>query len=247
MRRPDGPIQLTREEGWALTPPGMLPLAGEAVAACLALFQRRKSALQDIKAAKDAKKDTYFYDVAERDGFEEYSDLLQDFMTQDAILAPVMRYLGEFPVYQGAKLFWTPANDLTVSSQQWHTDGLDTQQVKFFFYLSDIDADAGPTTILSRSDSRRVLEAAGHIKSGGFLSDEEVAAIVPRDRWIPLIGKTGTLATCDTSSCFHFGGRSRARERLFLLFHFSTSAPFKTQELPRFHVKSWKDRMLLDA
>ena len=39
---------------------------------------------------------------------------------------------------------------------------------------------------------------------------------------------------CDTSSCFHFGGRARDGERLFLEFHYTTSAPFYYNKIPDF-------------
>ena len=231
-------IQLKAREGYALTPPEIVPLTARVVDACVQLFERRKPQLDDIRA----KRDSYFYNVLGEGGFEEHKDLLHAYMTQDSILIPVMRYLGEFPIFQGVKMMWTPPNESLVSSQQWHLDGLDSTQVKFFLYLSDIDEGAGPTTILSREDTRRVVQEYDYVS--GRLSDEQVAAVVPRDRWIPLLGNKGTLATCDTSTCLHFGGRGRDRDRLFLLFHYSTSAPFKVEELSKFAVNNWKERLL---
>ena len=63
-----------------------------------------------------------------------------------------------------------------------------------------------------------------------------MATCVSRDKWIQLTGSKGTLVVCDTSSCFHFGGRARKGERLVLEFHYTTSAPFyynKDTRLPR--------------
>jgi hypothetical protein len=118
-----------------------------------------------------------------------------------------MRYLGDVPLLQGVKLFWTPTNDKLVSSQQWHLDGGDIRQLKLFLYLNDIDEAAGPLTIIPARQSREVVKKYDYVK--GKLRDDLVAACVPRDKWIQLMGSKGTLVVCDTSSCFHFGGRAR--------------------------------------
>ena len=47
---------------------------------------------------------------------------------------------------------------------------------------------------------------------------------------------------CDTSSWVHSGGRARDGERLFLEFHYTTSAPYK---IPDFPASDWKQRMVL--
>ena len=238
-------IPLSRSEGWARITRGTLPLTEEVVEGCLSMFDRRKPQFMAIVEEKDAKKESYFYDVAGPNGFEGDLELVVDYMTQPAILNCVVRYLGELPIFQGVGLYWTPPNNKSVSSQLWHLDHLDTKQVKFFLYLSDIDEGAGPTTILSIDASRYVAKALQY--QGGKLSDEEVASCVPPEKWIPLTGPKGTLIACDTSSCFHFGGRARERERLFLMFHYSTSAPFAFEGTLAFSARSLKERLLFSS
>jgi hypothetical protein len=240
--RGDGLIQLSRSSGWARISPGTLPLTQGVVDTCLSIFDRRKPQLMAIVEEKEAKKESYFYDVVGPNGFEGDRDLIVDYMTQPAILNSVIRYLGELPLFQGVKLYWTPPNNKNVSSQLWHLDNLDTKQVKFFLYLSDIDEGAGPTTILSVDASRYVAKTLQY--QGGKLSDEEVASCVRPEKWIPLTGPKGTLVACDTSSCFHFGGRARERERLFLMFHYSTSAPFAFEDTPKFSARNLRERLL---
>jgi hypothetical protein len=144
-----------------------------------------------------------------------------DYMAQPAILNGVMRYLGDMPLLQGVKLYWTPQNDKLISSQQWQMDG-GGRQLKLFLYLNDVDEGAGPLTIIPAKVSREVVKKYDCVK--GKLLD--VATCVSRDKWIQLTGSKGTLVVCDTSSCFHFGGRARKGERLVLEFHYTTSAPF---------------------
>ena len=239
----NGSIDIPREKGWALIAPGTIPLTAEIMEACLGVVDERKHLLNSIIEQKKADKESYFYDVVGPEGFKTISEIVINYISQPVILHGVMRYLRDFPLLQGVKLFWTPRNDKMVSSQQWHIDGVDTRQVKCFLYLNDIGQGAGPLTILSSRDSRQVMKKYDHFK--GRLSDEQVAACIPRERWTQLTGSRGTLVACDTSSCFHFGGRAREGERLFLEFHYTTSGPFFVNEIPSFPAKSWRQRMLL--
>lgn len=67
----DSLIQLSRSDGWARISPGGLPLTQDVVDSCLSMFDRRKPQLMAIVGAKDAKKESYFYDVVGQEGFEE--------------------------------------------------------------------------------------------------------------------------------------------------------------------------------
>ena len=51
---------------------------------------------------------------------------------------------------------WHSKNDDFVSggSQDLHMDGEDTKQIKLFFYLSDVDKDAGPLSVISKSNQK---------------------------------------------------------------------------------------------
>lgn len=236
-------LSIPRRKAWASVPPGVIPLTAEVVDACLAIFQERRGMLDGYMRQRDNELATYFYDVAHEDGFGAHSQLLIDYMAQPTILNGVMRYLGDVPLLQGVKLYWTPQNDKMVSSQQWHMDGGDIRQLKLFLYLNDIDERAGPLTIIPAKESRDVVKKYDYVK--GKLPDDQVAACVPRDKWVQLTGSKGTLVVCDTSSCFHFGGRARSGERLFLEFHYTTSAPFYYNKIPDFPAADWKQRMVL--
>jgi hypothetical protein len=236
-------LSIPRGKAWASVPPGVIPRTAEVVDACLAIFQERRSLLDGYMQQRDKELATYFYDVAHVDGFGARSKLLIDYMAQPAILNGVMRYLGDVPLLQGVKLYWTPQNDKLVSSQQWHMDGGDIRQLKLFLYLNDVDEGAGPLTIIPAKESRKVVKKYDYVK--GKLRDDQVATCVSRDKWIQLTGSKGTLVVCDTSSCFHFGGRARKDERLFLEFHYTTSAPFYYNKIPDFPASDWKQRMVL--
>lgn len=236
-------LSIPRGKAWASVPPGVIPRTDEVVNACLTLFEERKRTLEGYMRERDKELATYFYDVAHEGGFGDHSKLLIDYMAQPAILNGVMRYLGDVPLLQGVKLYWTPRNEKMVSSQQWHMDGGDIRQLKLFLYLNDIDEGAGPLTIIPEEESSQVVKRLDYVK--GKLPDDQVEALVPRDKWVQLTGAKGTLVVCDTCSCFHFGGRARDGERLFLEFHYTTSAPFYYNKIPDFPAADWKQRMVL--
>ena len=122
-------------------------------------------------------------------------------------------------------------------------DGGDIRQLKLFLYLNDIDEGAGPLTIIPEKESRELVKKYDYVKSK--LPDVQVAACVPREKWIQLTGTKGTFVVCDTSSRGQFGGRARDGERLFLEFHYTTSAPFYYNKIPDFPASDWKQRMVL--
>ena len=127
------------------------PRTDEVVEACLALFEERKGTLEGYMRERDKELATYFYDVAHEGGFGDHSKLLIDYMAQPAILNGVMRYLGDVPLLQGVKLYWTPRNEKMVSSQQWHMDG----------------GDHPPTEVVSLSERYRRRRGPAHDYPGG--------------------------------------------------------------------------------
>src|SRR5262249_25173469 len=125
-------LTIPRGKAWASVPLGVIPHTETVVDACLAIFAERRGTLENYMQQRDKDLATYFYDVAHEGGFGTHSQLLIDYMAQPAILNGVMRYLGDVPLLQGVKLYWTPKNDKMVSSQQWHMDGGDIRQLKLF-------------------------------------------------------------------------------------------------------------------
>jgi hypothetical protein len=150
-------LSIPQGKARASVPPRVIPRTAEVVDACLAIFQERRSSLDGYMQQRDKELAKYFYDVAHVGGFGARSKLLIDYMAQPAILNGVMRYLGEMPLLQGVKLYWTPQNDKLVSSQQWHMDG-GGRQLKLFLYLNDVDEGAGPLTIIPAKVSREVVK-----------------------------------------------------------------------------------------
>jgi hypothetical protein len=117
-------------------------------------------------------------------------------------------------------------------SQLWHRDREDHQILKVFTYFSDVDEGCGPLTYAPGSHSK------GHVKrepeyflEGGVKrsTDEQMARVVPQERWIKGTGSRGTIIFADTHG-YHKGGLARENERIMHVSMFTSHAS-QSQEL----------------
>ncbi len=100
-------------------------------------------------------------------------------------------------------------------SQTWHRDPEDRYIVKIFALLSDVDDGCGPFQYASGSHMKsKDAHVRTYDKYG--LSDDDMATLIPRDRWFVGTGAPGTIIFADTRG-YHKGGLARQRERLVFI------------------------------
>jgi hypothetical protein len=119
-------------------------------------------------------------------------------------------------------------------SQLWHRDREDFKILKVFVYLSDVDEGAGALTYARGSQRSRGLKSNPECFVEGGVKrskDEQMAAVVPPERWVQAKGPTGTIVFADTSG-YHKGGLARERDRLMYVCMF-TSPSSQSKELFR--------------
>jgi hypothetical protein len=116
---------------------------------------------------------------------------------RDPLLLDVARhYLGSEAKLITTRTWWSfPAKsaseaDLSRASFKFHFDLDDWRMLKFFFYLSDVDADAGPRVYVRGSHNRRRLEHQLTLLVGH--PADEVLSFYGEDSAITLTGKAGT-------------------------------------------------------
>ena len=162
---------------------------------------------------------------------------LDDVMTCDAardvIENPWLRriaadYIGAEPTLIASRLWWsfpsTRANaaDLDTASQGgFHYDLDDWRQIKFFFYLTDVDADSGVHVYAAGSHRRRPLRLQWKMFVG--TSRESVARAWGEGCFEPIAGPAGTGFAEDPFG-FHMGEVLRAGRRLILEVSYGTAA-----------------------
>lgn len=104
------------------------------------------------------------------------------------------------------------------SSQLWHRDFDDPHYImKVFVYLSDVDEGSGPLSYAAGSHSKgnmsREPDYVSKTSHSRRSSDDQMAEVIPRDRWIPALGPKGTIVFADTHG-YHKGGWAKQSERL---------------------------------
>jgi hypothetical protein len=144
----------------------------------------------------------------------------------------VNAYYGMFPqlrFYNVWRNFKT--NAPAMRSQLWHRDREDKGIMKVFLYLEDVDLGAGPFTYAPgthlhgniKIDPPSFKEGEG--RNNPRSTDEQMATVVPKDKWIVATGKKGTIIFADTAG-YHKGGLARERDRI--LFNLMYVSPAST-------------------
>ncbi|MDL2402400.1 hypothetical protein [Rhizobium mayense] len=154
---------------------------------------------------------------------------------QDPLLLDVARhYLGGNARLITTRTWWSfPTKkasdaDLSRASFKFHFDLDDWRMLKFFFYLSDVDADSGPHVYVRGSHNRRRLKHQLTLLVGH--PAHEVLDFYGEENAITLTGKAGSGFVEDPFG-FHMGTLAKQRPRLMMEVGFGVSKPSKR----RFH------------
>ncbi|MBM3942640.1 MAG: phytanoyl-CoA dioxygenase family protein [SAR202 cluster bacterium] len=132
-----------------------------------------------------------------------------EFALNDTVLRIVNSYFGRCCALYDCIVWRNPVNDLApLGSFLWHRDPEGPFLVKSFLYMNDVDEEAAHF-VYARGSHTMKFQA---LKTKHRLTNEEMERIVPRDQWVRLLGKAGTLILADTSG-FHKGEKPRSKER----------------------------------
>ena len=168
------------------------------------------------------------------------ADVYVRFAIEDPVLEVANAYFGmdtKLSYYNVWHTFSTPVR--ARSTQLWHKDPEDRYILKVFLYLSDVDDGAGPFTYAAGSHPKARLrqEPSSSVDADGARrsDDEQMAEVVPPERWVKGVGPRGTLIFADTRG-YHKGGLARERDRLLYTCQFLSHAAnggFRTDLLRR--------------
>ncbi len=150
-------------------------------------------------------------------------------------------YLHARPRLIRARLWWSfPSADahlrlMHLASQSYfHADIDDWRSLKFFFYLTDVDGEAGPHRYIRGSHRRKSLAHQLSLTAGK--SPQQIARVYRPDDIITVHGAAGT-GFAEDPFVFHTGTRAGSRRRLMLEIHYGISAPvsdhFFGEPIPR--------------
>jgi len=143
------------------------------------------------------------------------------------ILKYVANYLGCKPVLDTMDAWWSfPGHEHEEEAEYFHRDNDSLKFIKFFIYLTDVDINDGPhTLILGSRNSNKYLEMRKRY------SDEEVDKIDKKESWQIFIGKAGTNFIEDTYS-LHKGSLPKTGKRLLLQFRYSIYPTIFSSKIP---------------
>jgi hypothetical protein len=152
--------------------------------------------------------------------------LLQELVFDESILKFAQEYLGSEPILDLVAMWWHTSFSSSPDKEaaQWfHFDMDRLKWIKFFFYITDVDANTGPHTFIAGSHRR--LGIPYRLRSKGYtrLTDDEVAASFEPEKYKEFTGKRGTLIVEDTRG-LHKGKHCISGDRLLFQLEFTTSA-----------------------
>ena len=213
-------LKVSDDAGYRLFEPNELPGTAELVAECRKLFDEYKSSDKLARRMSEVAKP---FLVQVTDSAIELMNRkpIREFLLSDAVINTAIGYMGRVPILSEVQLLWSPVNETSVKSQQYHFDTEDYRQLKIFVNIEDVTNESGPLTLVSSRQSEQIKALTGY--GGGRrtrLTDELVEANLGKGEQVSVTGLAGSGIVCDTSRCLHFGSRGNKRERLVLLIQF---------------------------
>lgn len=125
-------------------------------------------------------------------------------------------------------------------SQLWHRDREDLQILKAFVYLDDVGPGNGPFWYAPGTHhlgSVRGVARSERVRGVQRTTDEQMAAVVPADRWLQATGAAGTVVLADTRG-YHKGGHAVTGDRRLVMVLFTSRES---------GVREWFDRTGVSA
>lgn len=156
---------------------------------------------------------------------QEECPLIHQLINDPLVLAIAEAYLGNTPIYHKSELLWSFPHQPSSGdcyTHFFHCDINDYRNVKFFFYLTDVDEASGPHLYIKGSHKKRPL--IEQFQGGGTsaLYDQKLLKLYGKEMVQVVTGPAGFGFIGDPYT-FHRGSDTRARARLLLQIEFTIS------------------------
>ena len=227
---PSADLRVPGSAGFKVVPPGQITSAAPLIALC-----RRLTSLSAHKVSKKSQ----LHSLVGVQQVAEFHEFL-DFCLDPMILGVGADYLGELPILASVEFWHSTATDAEfANSQLYHCDLDDFRQFKVFLFVSDVDIDCGPLTLLPGNVSDRVRRTLRYRPSSGNvrIADERIRPLLSPDDEQVLLGPSGTIVFVDTSRLLHFGSRVSSRDRYVVMVQYLTLTNFMRN--PLYSFEAW--------
>tara|TARA_Y100000590_G_scaffold465063_1_gene636207 strand:+ start:2216 stop:3100 length:885 start_codon:yes stop_codon:yes gene_type:complete len=192
------------------------------------------------------------YFLMKDEDFDTESDIFK-FVTSDKVINIVSDYLGFIPLLTTVSIWYSPnIKNIENSSQFFHLDHEDINQVKCFFLIDNIDMQMGPTQFIDAKKSEELMKKIDYriTKKTKRISDNNIFQYLKNEDVNFCNGKKDTIFFLDTSKCFHAGSRKSEKSRTVLFFQylspFSNHFDWIWQRSGILNKPKWKNSQLTD-
>jgi hypothetical protein len=157
-------------------------------------------------------------------------------LANDPVLHEIARrYVGRRAKLIGTQMWWSFVHDATEAernefAQLYHFDLDDFRFMKFFFYLTDVDATAGPHVFVRGTHREKRLR---HMYPMRRLEDDDVVRAYGAERVVTIEGRAGDGFAEDTFGLHKGAPPSKTPRLLFQLEFAVNSYGFSEDVVPR--------------
>lgn len=145
---------------------------------------------------------------------------------EERVLAVVENYLGVPARYYGPDVRREVADHRDSGVRRWHRDIEDRRMIKILVWLNDVDEQGGPFAYVPVGHSATATRELRYVS--GFIRDERLHAVVPRETVLTVPGPKWTTLVADNTRLIHRATPPRARDRYSVTFTYSSRHPVKT-------------------
>ena len=144
---------------------------------------------------------------------------------EQKLLNIIENYIGLPVYYQGYSIrrdIVTKASD-SKCIRNWHLDGEDRAVIKIIIYLNDVGVDGGHYEYIPKDLTKKAVKKLNY--DLGYLSDQTMIDVIPKDYWSNCMGKLGTVIITDTASVFHRAKPPEKDDRYSISFCYTSNKP----------------------
>ncbi len=140
----------------------------------------------------------------------------------ERLLNIVENYIGLPLLFYGVDLRRDNASESSTDSGSWSLGIDDDRMIQIIIYLNNVDENGGPFEYIPRFLTKQIVDGCNY--TSGFLSEEEIAKIVPPSYWQTCVAKAGNVVITDPCNVFHRVKPSQ-RNRYSITFGYTSRIP----------------------